>query len=153
MPEIALRTTCLVGFPGETDAHFQHLYDFLRTVQFEHVGVFVFSPEEGTAASVMPNRPSETLAGERREALMDLQRTLVARRQKQRVGRRERVLLEDVCETDHGDPLWTGRSQREAPDVDGEIVVNGVAEGTALGSFLDVHMVEDSGYDMIGEVC
>ena len=158
MPDIALRTTCLVGFPGETEGHFQHLLDFVEETEFDHLGTFTFSPEEGTAAATMPHSPPAELAEERRDRLMTLQQTIVAARTGARVGQEARVLLDRrLSELDFDDELLadlnpatmgSARSRAEAPEVDGEILIEGLPDHAEPGTFLSVRYTEALGYDM-----
>lgn len=147
MPDIALRTTCLVGYPGETDVHMEHLLHYLRENRFDHVGAFVFSPEEQTAAYLLPDRPDLETAESRRASLMLLQRDLVAEQQKARIGREAEVLLEaPIEESEHA---WLARTRAQAPEVDGVVFVEQVPPETGPGTFVRVRYTEAADYDMI----
>lgn len=145
MPDISLRTTCLVGFPGETDTHFQHLLDYLQRNRLDHVGAFTFSPEEGTPAAALPARPAPEEAEERCARLMREQASIVKERARARVGKEEEVLLERPHAEGH--TVWIARSRREAPEADGEIFVE-KARAPRTGTFCRVRHIEALDYDM-----
>ena len=146
LPGVTLRTTCLLGFPGETREHFRHLVEFVREAQFDHLGVFVFSPEEGTRAFDRPGRPSPGVAEQRRDRLMRTQRAIVDRKAAARIGAEEEVLLERRA--GRGNTIGSGRSRREAPEIDGTVIVSGLPAEAARGTFLRVRYTAQRGYDM-----
>ena len=146
LPGAVLRTTFIVGFPGETDAHFQHLVDFVERHQFDHVGVFTFSPEEETAAYDMDNQVNPEIAAHRRDILMQAQQSISAARNSSCIGDRVEVLIEQ----EHPETgLLVGRSTRFAPEVDGLVYVRGSA---SLGSMVSVNITAADVYDLYGEV-
>lgn len=145
MPDITLRTTCLVGFPGETDEHFEHLLNYVRETAFDHIGVFTYSIEEGTPAEGMQNVPSREVAEERRDALMEQQLYIVEEKTAKLVGQNAKVLLERPGK---GPGQWTGRSQRYAPDVDGLVHVSGAPKSAKAGTFVNVRYTAPAEYDM-----
>ncbi len=141
-----LRTTMMVGFPGETDADFQILMDFLAAHPFHRVGAFSFSPEEGTAASGMPDQVPEKVKRERLDALMLQQRNISVALGRQREGTEVTVLIEGVSQTG-----YYGRSAAEAPDdIDGRILLPN-AGNLVPGQYVRVKLVKALSYDMIGE--
>jgi len=146
LPGAALRTTCLVGFPGETERQFEHLLAHIRRAQYEHLGVFVFSPEEGTAAGARLDAPAPALAAERRARLLAAQRELVARRAAARVGAEDTVLLERPPRGPRGE--GRARSTRDAPRIDGAVRVRGLPPNAAAGTFVRVRYTAAAGYDM-----
>jgi ribosomal protein S12 methylthiotransferase len=146
LPDVALRTTCLVGFPGETEADFAHLLRHLRTAQYDHVGAFVYSPEEDTPAFGMPRVPPREVAEERRRRLMLAQKRVVARKAAARVGTEAEVLIERPVSP--GGRVWAGRSRRDAPRIDGEVFVRGVPAGIKPGAFVPVRYTAPADYDM-----
>jgi len=157
VPGITLRTTCLVGFPGETDAHFQHLLDYVEAAQFDHLGVFAFSPEEGTAAFGKADVPPAEIAAERRDRLLQLQRRVVDTRRRTLQGTLMQALLLAGPEKMTGGSrpqaaAWLARLPRQAPDVDGVTHVRGVLPGMRAGQFLPVRLVGGKGYDLAAEV-
>ena len=146
IPDAVLRTTFIVGFPGETDAHFEHLLGFVERHQFDHVGVFTFSPEEGTPAYQMPEQIPQAVMEARRDALMQIQQPIAAAKNHACVGQVVDVLIEQA-HPQTGELI--GRSARFAPEVDGLVYVTGDA---ALGSIVPVKIVAADIYDLYGQV-
>uniref|UniRef100_B8HSX2 Ribosomal protein uS12 methylthiotransferase RimO n=1 Tax=Cyanothece sp. (strain PCC 7425 / ATCC 29141) TaxID=395961 RepID=B8HSX2_CYAP4 len=146
LPEAVLRTTFIVGFPGETEAHFQHLCEFVQRHQFDHVGVFTFSPEEGTPAFDLPNQLSQEVMEERREILMALQQPISYQKNQQEIGRVVNVLIEQE-NPETGELI--GRSARFSPEVDGLVYVQGEAR---LGAMTLVKITAADPYDLYGHV-
>ena len=146
LPNAVLRTTFIVGFPGETDEHFMHLRQFVERHEFDHVGVFTFSPEEGTKAYNLPKQLPQQLMDERRDILMQIQQPISGRKNQQEVGKVVDVLIEQENPI-RGELI--GRSNRFAPEVDGQIYVRGEA---SLGSIVKVKINEADAYDLYGEV-
>jgi len=143
MPDIALRTSLIVGFPGETEAEFQTLLEFVDAIAFDWVGAFVFSPEEGTPAAEMPGQVPEEVKQARYAQLMERQQAISLRRNQEQVGRVLEMLVEGV-----GDGISVGRTYRDAPEIDGLILVEGEAE---VGDLLPVRVTAASEYDLWGE--
>ena len=146
LPQAVLRTTFIVGFPGETEEHFQHLVDFVKRHQFDHVGVFTFSPESETPAYTMEGQVPTEIAEERRDILMQVQQPIAAAKNSSCVGKQVDVLIEQ----EHPETgLLVGRSARFAPEVDGLVYVRGDA---SLGSIVSVNITAADVYDLYGEV-
>jgi len=145
MPGATLRTTCLVGFPGETEAHFEHLLQYVQQTEFDHLGAFVFSPEEGTPAFDLPDPPDRNVVSKRRERLMLAQKDIIDRKARALVSSETEVLLEGPA--DRGQ-VWVGRSRRQAPEVDGVTFVANVPAGRRAGEFIGVRYTAPSDYDM-----
>ncbi len=143
IPGIVIRTSLIVGLPGEGEAELEELMAFLRQQKLPRAGVFAYSPEEGTAAAAMPGRCSREEAGQRRERVMALQSVIMDEFDAARVGGTERVL----CEGRDG-LLWCGRSQADSPDVDELVCFSG--EGKP-GEFFDVRILSADGGELIGE--
>jgi ribosomal protein S12 methylthiotransferase len=150
MPDVALRTTCLVGFPGENEKHFEHLLEFVQQVEFDHLGVFAYSPEDGTPAASIPGRVDPDVAEERRDRLLTAQRDIVDRKAAALIGTETEVLLERAGTPRH-DP-WQGRSGRLAPEVDGMILASGLPRGAKVGDFVKVRYTRQAEYDMKANV-
>lgn len=146
LPSAVLRTTFIVGFPGETEAHFQHLLEFTQRHKFDHVGVFTFSPEEGTPAYNLPNQIPAAVMTERRNRLMELQQPISFQKNQQEVGKIVDVLIEQ--ENPEGGEL-IGRSGRFSPEVDGQVYVKGEAR---LGTIVKVAIQSADEYDLYGQV-
>jgi ribosomal protein S12 methylthiotransferase len=151
LPEAVLRTTFIVGFPGESEDHFEHLLDFVAEQQFDHVGVFTFSPEEGTAAADLPDQVDHAVAQARKERLMALQQPIAAERNAAWVGRIVDVLIEQENPSS-GEML--GRCSRYAPEVDGEVRVMPGEGGlcAAPGTMVPVRITAANTYDLVGVV-
>jgi len=135
LPDAIVRTTCLVGFPGETEAHFQHLLDYCRDAQFDHLGAFVYSPEEGTPAFDMADTPPREVAEERYARLMAQQRKIANARHRRLKGTPDVVLLEHSAVRGK---TGRGRTRRQAPDVDGETLVADLPATAKRGDFIPV---------------
>ena len=145
VPGIVLRTTCLVGFPGETEAHFGHLLETLAEAAFDHLGVFAYSPEEGTAAFGR-DAPGIEVAEERCARVMALQKKIAAKRMKALAGQTDTALLLRQTKPN----TWLARLPRQAPEVDGETHVTGASLKTAKpGDFVRVEITGHRDYDLI----
>lgn len=145
LPNAVMRTTFIVGFPGETDAHFEHLAQFVQTHAFDHVGVFTFSPEEETPAYRLPNQLPQEVMTERRDRLMALQQPISERLNQACVGQTVDVLIE---QENPATGEWIGRSARFAPDVDGLVYVQGDAN---LNQIQPVRITHSDPYDLYGQ--
>lgn len=146
IPRAVLRTTFIVGFPGETEEHFDHLVQFVQRHQFDHVGVFAFSPEEGTPAYTLPNQLPQAVMEQRRSRLMQVQQPISLQRNQAEVGKTVDVLIEQE-NPETGELV--GRSARFAPDVDGLVYVQGQAP---LGAIVPVAITAADVYDLYGQV-
>ncbi|MGF1479726.1 MAG: 30S ribosomal protein S12 methylthiotransferase RimO [Cyanophyceae cyanobacterium] len=146
IPNAVLRTTFIVGFPGETDEHFEHLLEFVERHRFDHVGVFTFSPEEETPAYTLPNQIPVEVAAARQAQLMQLQQPIAAAKNQECIGQIVDVLVEQ--ENPQTNEL-IGRSARFAPEVDGLIYVKGEA---TLGTIVPVKITDADIYDLTGQV-
>ena len=144
---LTLRTSIIVGFPGETEEEFQELLDFLKEAEFDRLGAFAYSAEEDTPAARMPDQIPEEVKQERLDRLMTLQQEISLKRNQQRVGTVEKVLVTD--HDDMGNIL--GRSQREAPETDGEILFTGDCIPEP-GEFVNVKITRADTYDLMGEI-
>lgn len=142
IPDIALRTTFIVGFPGETEAEFQTLLDFVQAVQFDKVGVFQFSPEPGTPAAQLPDQVPDEVKEERWTRLMELQQRISLRRNQAQIGRVLDVLVEG-----HDRGISYGRSYRDAPEIDGLVLFPGRAP---VGEIVQVRITGALEYDLEG---
>ena len=150
IPELTLRTTVIVGFPGETEEDFDELLALLEELRFDRVGAFVYSVEEGTPAAAMEGQVPEEVKSERLEALMDMQREVSFELNLAQVGRRTIALVDRVLEEDP-DFAFQARTESQALDVDG--VTNLFpADGVTPGTFVEIEIVDALDYDLIGEV-
>jgi ribosomal protein S12 methylthiotransferase len=148
VPGVALRSSFIVGFPGETDEEFEALLGFVGRAQFENVGVFSYSDEEGTAAHQLPGRVPPLVKANRRRQLMALQRRIARRKNRALLGRQVEVLVEGT----HPDSelLLRGRMASQAPEIDGQVIVN---DGSApAGSFVRCEITEAHDYDLVARL-
>jgi ribosomal protein S12 methylthiotransferase len=145
MPDAVLRTTCLLGHPGETAARFSHLLDYLERGAFDHVGAFVFSPEAGTAAAAMRPRPRRITAERRCAELLAAQRTRIIAKRAGLTGKKETVLLESRLDNNR----WRARPRWMAPEVDGTVFVKGVPKQLQPGKFVAAEYSAVQEYDML----
>lgn len=153
LPGVTLRTTCLVGFPGETEQHFNHLLDTVKQSRFDHLGVFVFSPEDGTLAAERNDIPPAEVAAARRDRLMRAQRRIVREQLRARIGDGETVLLERPLAPRKRNPpasgtRWIGRIAAQAPEVDGVTRIDGLPDDCRPGQFIRVRINGAYGYDL-----
>ncbi len=146
LPSSVLRTTFIVGFPGERDEHFEHLLQFVQRHEFDHVGVFTFSPEEGTPAYNLPNQLPQFVMDKRQDAVMELQQPISLKKNQQEVGKVVDVLIEQE-NPETGELI--GRSSRFAPEVDGQVFVHGQA---TLGTIVPVTIKQANVYDLYGQI-
>ena len=146
--DFALRTTCMVGFPGEKKRHFDNLLAFISATHFDRMGAFAFYPEEGTEAEKMEGRVSDAVKQKRLKKLMSLQEDISAERQRMFVGKVMDVLVEKV---DSEASLAEGRSYREAPEVDGIVEIRSISSKIKEGDIVKVRMTESMPHDMVGE--
>ena len=152
VPGIAVRTTFITGFPGETEEDFNELLAFVRKVGFDRVGVFTYSDEEGTPAFELPDKVDPKIAKQRRARLMKEQGKISRRKNKSRVGETVRVLFEG--ESNESELLWQGRMETQAPDIDGCVLINDAPEGLVpeSGEFVNVLIEEAHEYDLVGRI-
>ena len=147
---LTVRTTVMTGFPGETEQEFQELLDFVRETEFDRLGAFAFSPEEGTPAARLPDQIPEEVRQERLDQIMKVQREISLRNNLRRVGSIEQVLVTDV---NAEEKTALGRSRREAPETDGEIFFRfGDGKPPITGTFVSVRLVNAGPYDLMGEM-
>jgi len=152
VPGIAVRTTFITGFPGETEGDFNELMTFVRNVEFDRVGVFTYSDEEGTPAFELPNKVDPKIAKKRRDRLMKEQSKIAKRKHRAMIGQTVRVIFEG--ESSETDLLWQGRMETQAPDIDGCVLINDAPEDFVPepGQMLDVLIEEAHEYDLIGRI-
>ena len=148
IPGIVIRTTFIVGFPGETDADFEELKNFVEQQRFENAGVFAYSQEEGTVAGAMPNQIPDEIKQERYHELMALQAQISEEIHKDTEGQTLEVLVEGIEEDGSG--LHYGRSYREAPDIDGLVFIENPGD-IKPGCFVKVNILQGFTYESVGE--
>lgn len=145
IPGLALRTTFMVGFPGETDEQFENLCEFVKDMKFDKMGCFTFSPEEDTPAFDMKNQIDEDVKKRRQEVLMNVQFFITEASNKSRVGNAYKVIVDSFA-----DGKYTGRSYMDSPEIDSGIIFTSNKE-LNIGDFVDVKITDFDGYDLIGE--
>jgi ribosomal protein S12 methylthiotransferase len=148
IPGVVLRTSLIVGFPGETEQSFRRLLEFVREAQFDRLGVFSYSPEEGTPAALLKDQVQDRIKLRRSRQIMSLQKRISLKKQKALIGSRVQVLVERPG----GSPglLWEGRTQGQAPEVDG---VTFLTKGRArAGDMVNVRILDAGPYDLFGEI-
>ena len=147
IPNIIIRTTFIVGFPGETEEDFNELADFIKEVRFDRLGVFTYSREEGTPAYDLPNQVPDNIKELRRNKIMEIQKEISEIIMEEKIGKIINVLIEDVVENN----TYIGRSYMDSPDIDGVVYINSHIDLEA-GTFVNVKIVDSLEYDLIGEV-
>src|SRR5690349_15613288 len=152
VPGITVRTTFITGFPGETEEDFDELMTFVKNIEFDRVGIFTYSDEEGTAAYALPNKVDPKMAKRRRDRLMKEQAKIARRKHQAMMGKTVRVMFEG--ESNESELLWQGRMETQAPDIDGCVLINDVPEGFVpqSGQMIDVLITEAQEYDLIGRI-
>ncbi|HEY0050255.1 MAG TPA: 30S ribosomal protein S12 methylthiotransferase RimO, partial [Pyrinomonadaceae bacterium] len=152
VPGITIRTTFITGFPGETEADFEELMAFVRNCEFDNVGVFTYSDEEGTPAFGLPDKVDAKTAKRRRAALMKEQAKISKRKNKSKIGKTFKILFEGVSQ--ESDLLFQGRLEGQAQEIDGYVLINDMPEDfePAIGKFYSVKITDALNYDLIGEI-
>ena len=148
MPDIAIRTSIITGFPQESGEEFGELAEFVREVKFDRLGVFTYSQEEGTPAAKMEGQIPEEIKQERKDIIMDMQRDISAEKCESFVGKKLKVIIEGKLPDDN---IYCARSYRDAPEIDGLVFVNSDEE-LLTGDFVDVVITAASDYDLYGSV-
>jgi ribosomal protein S12 methylthiotransferase len=152
VPGIALRTTLIVGFPGETDEDFDELLQFVRDIEFDRVGVFTYSDEEGTHGFDLEEKVAARVMRMRRTKLMREQAKISKRKNRALIGKRFRALLEGVSQ--ETDLLLQARLESQAPEVDGHVLINDAPDGFngKPGDFLEIEITEAHEYDLVARI-
>lgn len=150
VPNIAVRTTFIVGFPGETDEDFAVLQDFVKAQNFDRVGVFTYCQEDGTPAATLPDQVPDRVKKARQKALMKTQASISRRRLRALVGQTLPVLVDGPDESNAG--VLVGRLQTQAPEVDGQVFLDDPPDDVRAGQFRQVRITRTSDYDLIGQV-
>ena len=147
VPGLALRTTLMVGYPGETDAVFRELMDFVAEMRFDRLGVFTYSPEEGTRAYAQGDPIPEEVKQERLEAIMELQSAISLQINKKKIGQQFRVLIDR-----EEDDFFVGRTEYDSPEVDNEVLIT-KDDRLSVGQFAQVQITEASEFDLYARLC
>ena len=150
-PDIAIRSSFVVGFPGETEADFQYLLDWLEEAQLDRVGAFRFEPVEGAQANALPNHVPDEIKEERFQRIMDACARISAAKLAAKIGRTLPVIIDEVGEPDEDGSIGaTGRSQADAPEIDGHVYLRDVDPGVAAGDFVRVEIEDADEHDLFG---
>jgi ribosomal protein S12 methylthiotransferase len=147
VPEIAIRTTLLVGFPGETEEEFEELCDFVKKMRFERVGVFQYSHEENTHAHELEDDVPPKVKAERASRIMEIQQEISFARNREKIGKTLKVLFDRK----EGE-FFIGRTEYDSPEVDNEVLVKAATNFVRIGDFAQVRITEASEYDLFGDV-
>ena len=152
VPGVAIRTTFIAGFPGEREEDFDELVEFVKTAEFERLGVFTYSDEENAAAFELDQKVDPAVAARRGARLMKEQLRISRRKNRQLIGQRVRVLLEGTSK--ESDLLLEGRMETQAPEIDGSVLINDVPEGVEPrpGDLVTVEITEAQDYDLVGRI-
>ena len=152
-PDIAVRSSFVVGFPGETEEDFQYLLDWLEEAQLDRVGAFRFEPVEGARANALPDPVPEELKEERFSRIMEVTARISAAKLSAKVGKTMKVIIDEVGEADEdGDVGATGRSQADAPEIDGAVYLRNVPQAVLPGDFVDVEIEDADDHDLFGVI-
>lgn len=153
IPECTIRTTFIVGFPGETEEDFNELYNFIKEARFDRVGVFTYSKEKDTPAFDFESQVDEEIKNKRRNKLMELQQKISFEKNKEFINKKIEMLVEYIEHTKDGDKV-VGRSYRDAPEIDGQLYVSLSGKSTYPnpGDFATVKVVDCNEYDLFGEL-
>ena len=147
VPDIVIRTTFIVGFPGESDDDFNQLVDFIEDIKFDKLGVFEYSKEEGTKAASLDEQISDSIKEERKNEIMTIQSEISAEILSKNIGKRLEVLIEEEVDEEN----YVGRTYMDSPEIDGVTYVHS-AKNLEIGSFVQVDVVDSLDYDLVGEI-
>jgi ribosomal protein S12 methylthiotransferase len=148
-PEIAIRSTFIVGFPGETEDDFKMLLDFMEEAQLDRVGCFAYSAVDGAVANALPEQVAEEIKQERLSRFMEVQERISAAKVAAKIGSLQTVLVDELTEDDEGNVIAIARTKSDAPEIDGIVYLQD-ADGLNPGDFVDVQIVDSQGHDLIG---
>ncbi|EOD01243.1 30S ribosomal protein S12 methylthiotransferase RimO [Caldisalinibacter kiritimatiensis] len=149
IPNIIIRTTLIVGFPGETESDFEELYKFVEDTKFDRLGAFIYSKEEGTAAAKLKNQVEQDKKEERQRKILELQQDISWKKNRQKVGKKYQVLIEEKIPNEE---LYIGRSYMDTPEIDGIVYVRSNKK-LSEGDFIEVKITDYLEYDLVGEIC
>lgn len=148
IPDIVLRTSLIVGFPGEQEHHFNELLEFVKQIKLDHVGVFTYSMEENTPAAKLINQIDEEIKKQRQDKIMEIQQSISLKKNEKKIGQVYRVLVEGKADAEN---IYYGRSYEHAPDIDGLIYFKSHSP-VEIGSFYSVKINKSFEYDLLGDV-
>lgn len=148
LPDVTLRTTIIAGYPGETEEDVSELLEFLSEAKFDRLGVFAYSPEEGTSAEKMPDQVPDEIKQERLERIMLHQQEICFKKNEDQIGKDLTAIIEGYLPDEN---VYVGRTKRDAPDIDGMIFIENLPFEPVSGTFVNVKVTGQSGYDLVGE--
>ena len=149
IPEVIIRSTLMVGFPGETQEDFDELYEFVKWAKFDKLGCFTYSKEEGTVAEKLPNQIHPSTKRARYNKIMELQKQISEENLKKYIGKEYTVLVEDAFVDEDNELYFVGRTYMDVPEIDGYVYLKGKAE---INTFVECKITDVSEYDLIGEI-
>ena len=149
IPDVTLRTSLIVGFPGETEKDFEELSEFVKTAKFDKLGAFMYSKEEGTPAAKLPEQIHGNTKKSRYNKIMEIQQKISNENLKSKIGQEFEVLIEDIS---FDGKYLIGRTKQDVPDIDGIIYVKNKEKSNSVNKFVKVHIIDVKDYDLIGEI-
>ncbi|MBR6618032.1 MAG: radical SAM protein, partial [Oscillospiraceae bacterium] len=149
MPDITIRTTLITGFPGETDEQFDRLAEFVQEMEFDRLGCFAYSQEDGTKAAEFPDQVDEDVRAHRADIIMEQQMEISARHNEMQLGKVKTAVVEGF---DKWAECWFGRTAADAPDIDGKVFFSS-EKPLKMGEYVKIRIVDTLDYDLVGEVC
>ena len=149
IPDVIIRTSIIVGFPGETNNDFDILKDFIEKYKLDRVGIFTYSAEEGTEAAVMDNQISQDVMDMRKNELMSIQSKISLEKNNMLIGKKISIIIEGVAK----DSKYYGRSYGDAPEIDQTVFINAHGRNIEIGEIVDVKIINAFTYDLVGDVC
>ena len=155
IPDVIIRSTLMVGFPGETEENFNELYGFAKWAKFDKLGCFTYSKEDGTAAEKMSNHVHYKTKQARYNKIMKLQQNISKNNLEKFIGKELKTLIEDAYVNDEGELFFVGRTYMDVPEIDGYVYIKGnkeLQEKVQLNTFVNCKITEVREYDLIGEV-
>ena len=152
IPNVTLRTSLIVGFPGETKEQFEELYNFAKEVEFDKLGVFEYSKEDGTPAAKLPEQIHHNTKKSRYNKIMKIQKEISTQKMRQKIGQRQKVLIEDIS---FDQKYLIGRTSRDVPDIDGIVYIKNENEEIYpkyINTFVECQIVDATEYDLVGKI-
>jgi ribosomal protein S12 methylthiotransferase len=148
IPNLTLRTTFIIGYPNETDQDFAELKEFIEEIEFDRIGVFDYSVEENTPSFILGDKVSEQIKEERKNQLMELQKEISYIKNQGLIGKVVKVIIDDI----EGE-YFVGRTERDAPEVDGVVLIKADETMLKIGGFYDIEIYDCNDYDIYGKLC
>ena len=149
IPDVTLRTSLIVGFPGETQKDFEELSEFVRIAKFDKLGAFMYSKEEGTPAAKLPEQIHGNTKKSRYNKIMEIQQKISNENLKNKIGQEFEVLIEDIS---FDGKYLIGRTKQDVPDIDGIVYVKNLDKTSLINKFVRVHITDVKNYDLIGKI-